>query len=428
MNTLDALYIALAGLTAPWWARKPRAGWGERLGKVGELPTAGRPRILIHAVSVGEVSALRTLVPLLTAEADVVICATTDTGIARARALFAGACTIVRYPLDFSWSVRRFLDAVRPDAVGLVELEVWPNFIRACRDRKIPVCVINGRLSERSFRGYRRIRRFMAPSFAALEFAAVQDAEYAARFEFMGVAPEACLITGSMKWDAAGAGSSGGVPNAEAERLATELGIDRQRPLIVAGSTGPGEEALLHQACPVGAQLLCAPRKPERFDEAAAAMPGCTRRSTGTPGPGSTRFLLDSIGELGRAYALADIAVVGRSFCNLFGSDPIEPIALGKATIIGPQFRDFSTIVRAFRDGSGIVISDRASLTGDLAALMNDPARRQALARAGLACIEQNRGASRRHAELLLHLAGSRSRREPSGITPAPAVPRPVPS
>jgi 3-deoxy-D-manno-octulosonic-acid transferase len=412
MNTLDALYSVAAIAAAPVWARKSRGGWAERFGATPALPPTpvGRSgRLLIHAVSVGEVSALRHLVPMLTPEADVVVSVTTDTGLARAKELFGASCAVVRYPLDFSRSVRRFLDAVRPDAVALVELELWPNFIGECRRRGIPVSIINGRLSARSFRNYRRVRRWIGGSFAALEFAAVQDREYAARFEYMGVAPEACLITGSMKWDAARIEDS----VAGAEHLGASLGIDRSRPLIVAGSTGPGEEALFHKACPAGVQLLCAPRKPERFDEAAAALSGCVRRSrtldhATSEGPCGDRFLLDSIGELRQAYSLADVVVVGRSFGDLYGSDPIEPIALGKATVIGPAVSDFASIVSALSAAGGLVCTTRERLGNDLEALIVDPARRRGLAEAGRACIRRNQGASSRHAELLLELVSPR--------------------
>src|SRR5262249_24418514 len=144
MNALDLLYIPLALFTAPAWAIKKRHGWGERFGKTPPLPPVREGavgRVLLHAVSVGEVNALRNLVPLLAAEADLVISTTTDTGLARAKELFSDTATVVRYPLDFSLAVRRFLDAVRPDAVALVELEVWPNFVRACKARAIPVCI-----------------------------------------------------------------------------------------------------------------------------------------------------------------------------------------------------------------------------------------------------------------------------------------------
>lgn len=418
MNALDLAYLPAVAATAPWWARKTRGDWPRRFGRSAPLPAANRPRLLLHAVSVGEVNALRTLVPLLTPEAEVVVSVGTDTGIARARQLFAPRCAVVRYPLDFSWSVRRFLDAVRPDAVALVELELWPNFVRECGRRGVPVCVVNGRLSERSFRGYRRVRRWMSPVFGALEFAAVQDAAYAERFEAMGVSPGACLITGSMKWDAAevGGGEIGGERSEVSEAagtLAAAMGMDLSRPLIVAGSTGPGEEALLHRACPPGVQLLCAPRKPERFDEAAAAMPGCVRRSRCAPAPaaggpgvgdGPSRFLLDTIGELRHAYSLADVVVIGRSFGNLYGSDPIEPAALGKPVVIGPAVADFASVVSAMKDAGAIVQCSPELLGQALADLMADPEKRRRLGENGSACVRANQGASRRHAELLLAL------------------------
>jgi 3-deoxy-D-manno-octulosonic-acid transferase len=297
MNALDAAYAALTTLAAPIWLRKSRRGWGQRLGRVEAMlrepaeigPLEHRkPRLLLHAVSVGEASALRSLVPLLTPHARVIVSTTTDTGLARARSLYADSCEVVRYPLDFSGSVRRFLDTVRPDAVALVELELWPNFITACRERGIPTCVINGRLSARSFRGYRRFRRFVGGMFRSLEFAAVQDEDYAERFEAMGVAHDAVHITGSMKWDNAHVARNSERVVEGADELAQNLGIDRSKPLVVAGSTGPDEEAMLYRACAGlrGVQLLCAPRKPERFDEAAQAMRGCVRRSvTKSDGP-----------------------------------------------------------------------------------------------------------------------------------------------
>lgn len=414
MNLLDPLYAVAALVAAPVWARKARGDWRARFGHTPPLapPSASRPRIMLHAVSVGEVNAIRSLVPMLAERAEVVVSVGTDTGIARARDLFEGGpegkggaphATVVRYPLDFSWSVRRFLDAVRPDAVSLVELELWPNFIAACARRRLPVAVINGRLSDRSFRGYKRFRFFLRRTFAALHTAAVQDATYAARFVEMGVAPDRCVVTDTMKWDAVAI--QDGAPNAEP--LARDMGIDRSRLLVVAGSTAENEEALLHAACPPGVQLLCAPRKPERFDDAAAALPGCVRRSATThadPTHASDRFLLDTIGELRTAYALADVVVIGRSFGKLYGSDPIEPIALGKPTVIGPAYADFRTIVQALLKAGGIRVAQPDELPRVLTDLLENPERCAELARRGRECIRAHQGATRRHAELLLSL------------------------
>jgi len=417
MNALDVGYIALVGLTAPVWARKARGGWRERFGHVEPLPAKTRPRVMLHAVSVGEVNALRQLLPLLTPHAEVIVTVGTDTGLARARELFSSTALVRRYPLDFSRSVNRFLDLAKPDAVALVELELWPNFVDACVRRHIPIGVINGRLSERSFKGYRKIRPIIGKRFAALDFAAVQDPDYAARFEYMGVKPNRCFITGSMKFDAGNVLASDADPVAstpKAAELARAMGIDRSRPLIVAGSTAPDEHALLHEAVPAGVQLLCAPRKPEWFDQAERDLrapktgvpSACVRRSSGqVAAPGTERFLLDTIGELRAAYALADLVIIGRSFGELFGSDPIEPIGLGKAAIIGPAVSDFRHIVDALERAGGLCRATRQTLPGLIAELLADPGRRAALAKAGQSCIRSQQGASERHAQLVLSMA-----------------------
>lgn len=420
MNVLDAFYIPAAVVTSPWWAQKARSGWGERFGKIEALPakSAGVKRVLVHAVSVGEVNALRELVPLLRgAGVEVAVSVGTDTGIARARALFGemGGVWVVRYALDFSWAVDRFLRAVNPDVVALVELEVWPNFVKACEARGVPVCVLNGRLSARSFKGYSRVRGFLKGTFGRLALAAVQDEAYAARFRAMGVAPERVRVTGSMKWDAASVIEDGRVP-AESVKLREEMGIDPDVPLVVAGSTAPiesdgnCEEALLHAACPAGVQLLCAPRKPEHYETAFKALGGagmCARRSAKVRAArGTNRFLLDTIGELRAAYALADVVVVGRTFGALGGSDPIEPVALGKATICGPGFGNFESATDTLRQAGALRVVTAEGLRETLETLLKDGASRAEMGRRGVACVRANQGATRRHAELVLGLAG----------------------
>jgi len=398
---LDLVYVVVAIVAIPFWARKGRSGWRERFGRTTPLPEKGRSRLLIHAVSVGEVNLIRLLVERLAEEFEIVVSVTTDTGIARARQLFGGrehGVWVVRTPLDASFAVRRFLDATRPDVVALVELEVWPNFLIACGRRDIPVAVVNGRLSERSFKRYRLIRALIAPFFRRLAFAAAQDEAYAERFRALGVPTERVQVLGSMKWDAAELAES----VEGAERLAAEMGIDRARSLIVAGSTAPDEHALLRDARPPGAQLLCAPRRPEWWDPAAEVLAGCVRRSNREKGNGRVDlFLLDTIGELRQAYALADVVVVGRSFGELYGSDPMEPAALGKAVVMGPACEDFRAAVEALREAGGLIQTTREELAGVLTSLIEDPERRARLAEAARRCVEKRQGATDRHAALL---------------------------
>lgn len=400
---LDAAYTLIAGVSAPWWLRKERSGWTERFGTIDPLPPKGKPRLLIHAVSVGEVNLTPPLIGRLHTKVEPVVSVTTDTGIARARALYRDTCPVVRYPLDASRAVRRFLDTVDPDAVALAELELWPQFVAECERRGIPVAVINGRLSARSFRGYRMGRFFIGRTFRRLAFVAVQDDAYAERFRAMGVPADRVHVAGTMKWDSAQV-----LDHVEgAECLAADLGIDRSRPLLVAGSTAPGEHQLLHRATPSGVQLLCAPRKPEWYDQAAGALPGCVRRSKpGSGEPSSGRFLLDSIGELRMAYDLADVVVIGRSFGDLYGSDPMEPAALAKPILIGPAVDDFRSTVETMERAGAIVRTTTESLAADLTSLFADPERRRNLGARARQCVLDNQGAAERHAALLLAMMG----------------------
>jgi 3-deoxy-D-manno-octulosonic-acid transferase len=420
----DMAYAVGLLLSSPLWGWKLartgkwRTDWPARFGRCAPLsrdPANPRRTLLIHAVSVGEVDAIRKLVDHLASHTDwrLVICVTTDTGLARARTLYGQQHTVVRYPLDLGPCVRRFLDAVRPDLVALVELEVWPNFVGECRRRGVPVCVINGRLSPRSFKRYKLIAPLLRPTFARLAAAAVQTPDYAQRFAALGTPADRVHVLDSMKWD--GAELAATIPGAD--ELAAALGIDRNRPLIVAGSTAEGEEKLLLETCPREAQLMLVPRKPERFAEVADLMrqhgPIVRRtehRAPGTPGsPGSTGsprapdgtrlFLLDTIGELRKAYALCDVAIVGRSFLGLFGSNPLESIALGKATVIGPCYGDFQDMVDALRAADGIVVTDQPGPAA--ATLLADRNAAAALAQRGRNAILSRLGAVQRHADLL---------------------------
>lgn len=408
---LDAMYVGFAAATAPWWLRKRRSGWRERFGGASTLPAPKRPRVLLHAVSVGEVGLIRGLVDALSADCDVVVSAMTDTGLARARSLYADRATVVRFPFDATFAVRRFLEAVQPDAVALVELEVWPNFVAACAAREIPVGVVNGRLSARSFARYRGVRPLLRPTFSRLAFVAAQDEQYAARFRALGAPQEDVRIAGSMKWDAARLGAADAALAQRAEALAQALGVDRDRAVVAGGSTAPSEHALLRDATPVKAQLICAPRRPEWFDDAARDLAPCARwsrqasRDSGSGGvdaPGApSRFLLDVIGKLREAYALADVAVVGRSFGSLHGSDPMEPAALGKPVLIGPSVEDFADAVATLERAGGLIRTSREKLASDLRDLLASEAKRLEMGARARACVEEHSGATERCAEMI---------------------------
>jgi 3-deoxy-D-manno-octulosonic-acid transferase len=312
----------------------------------------------------------------------------------------------------------RFLDAVRPDAVILMELEVWPNLVQACQDRGIPLVVINGRLSGGSFGFYRWARRWVRPMFRGLAVVAAQTEEYAQRFRELGTPPERVRVTDTMKWDTARL-----VDEVDGAReLGAFMGIDPARPLVVAGSTGPGEEEALIRGKPHGVQLMLVPRKPERFDEVARLAPGMVRRTAvsgyngggggggpapgGPGGPATDLFLLDTMGELTKAYALADVVIVGRSFVPMGGSDPIEPVALGKPIIVGPRHENFLEVVTALEEGGGILITDRPMEA--VRELLADEERRRAMAEAGREVIRRRKGATERHVRLIHEILGDR--------------------
>lgn len=419
----DIAYAAAALLTMPFWLislwrrGKLRTDWLGRLGLRALPPTSksivpGHRRVLIHAVSVGEVNAIRLLADELGAEGsgvDVVITSTTDTGLARARASLGERHQVVRFPLDFSWAMKQLLDATRPDLVLLTELEVWPNFLRQCRRRGIPVAVVNGRLSERSYRRSALCRPVLTGMFSSLARVCAQDRVYAERFVAMGTPSARVVVTGTMKWDTAEVADT----VAGAAELAQAMGVDSNRKLIVAGSTAPGEEAMLAEACPPGVQLMCAPRKPEWFDSAAKSLPQCTRRSQcmkgGSRTHGADRFLLDTIGELRKAYAVADLVVIGRSFGNLHGSDMMEPAALGKAIVVGPQVGDFQATADTMVAAKAIVQCSKDALRATLAELMALDERRAALGAAARAVVLREQGATSRHVAMALELLGRTS-------------------
>ncbi len=414
----DVLYGLGALLASPFWiigllrTGKWRTDWRGRFGETPPLEPDDRPTLLLHGVSVGEINATRELVARLEAPGAPplrpVVSATTNTGFDRAVQLYGDRHPVVRFPFDFSWMVGRFLDAVQPTAVALMELEVWPNLAQECRLRGIPLVVINGRLSGPSFRHYRWVKPWVRPMFRSLAAVGAQTEEYAQRFRALGTPPERVVVTDTMKWDTAKL-----VDEVEgAEALGADLGIDPGRPLVVAGSTGPGEEKILIESKPEGIQLLLVPRKPERFGEVARLASGITRRTERPHGSGSPSgcssandlFLLDTMGELTKAYALADVAFVGRSLVPMGGSDPIEPIALGTPTLMGPRFENFSEVVAAFREGGGIRITEDPM--ADASELLADSEGARAMARRGREVIRGRQGATLRNVKLLSDVLG----------------------
>ncbi|MCG3126785.1 MAG: 3-deoxy-D-manno-octulosonic acid transferase [Phycisphaerae bacterium] len=391
----------------------------ELLGGVPSRPVASRC-VWIHGVSLGEINATQTLVADIrrrSPDTVVAISSTTRTGLERARGLYPNH-TVFRFPLDLSFALRRAFGRIRPHVIVLMELEAWPNLLLIAEQRGIPVVIANGRVTEgKSMRRFRLplVRRAARMMFGRVSFVAAQDASYAARFVELGVPARRVMVTGSLKYDTAEVSER----IAGQEQLAEAMSIDAARPLLVAGSTGTDEEALvldafdaLRRAHP-DVQLAIVPRKPERFDEVARLIASrgfvCLRRSSGTPvmpavpEPGKHVFLGDTMGELRKFYGLASVVFVGRTLVPMGGSDVMEVAGLGKPLLVGPHTENFAEAVALLSEaGACICVSDAASLARAAGELLADAERRRRMGEAGRAAIVSRQGATQRTVDRLL--------------------------
>jgi 3-deoxy-D-manno-octulosonic-acid transferase len=445
INHYDVAYGLGLGVSAPYWLVKPSArrkvlsALRNRMGNIGEARRdPAKPAVMIHAVSLGEINATVSLVKALqsaTIAPHVIVSTTTETGLERARQLFGQMAnvSVIRYPLDFSKAVSRVLDVIKPDVVVLMELEVWPNFLRACGRREIPVVLINGRLTVSSYKRYRLIKPVAAGMFRRLTGICVQDENYAKRFIDLGANPGRVLITGTMKFDTAEVADR----VAGDDELATAVGLfPGAEPIWVCGSTGPGEEEIILRAYRQllakhsRLRLVIVPRKPERFDEVAAMIEGakfvCVRRSrtfgpmqapVRTPADAAVPpvVLGDTMGELRKFYSLADVAFVGRSLVNLgarqHGSDMIEPAALAKPVIVGPFTGNFAEVMNKLRGAEAVMeVVDEQTLRETVSVLLYSPEQSGAMGRRGQAVVVKEKGATLRHAEVVVGLLNRRAR------------------
>ncbi len=434
INHYDIAYGVGVGITAPFWLAHPKArkkvmrAFSQRMGYTPSRDLS-RPGIMIHAVSLGEINATRALIDQLRARRpgiDFIVSVTTETGFARGTEIYGNTrdVTLVRYPLDFSSAVDRMLLAVRPAVVALLELEVWPNFVKKCAQRKVPVVLINGRITDGSFRKYRLAQPLVGSMFARLTHVAAQDQTYAKRFTELGVPATRISITGTMKFDTAAVADR--LPGQE--DLAAAVGLKPGGELIwVCGSTGPGEEEIVLTAYAEllkrfpGLRLVIVPRKPERFDEVARLILDrgfkLVRRSKPNSTDGAV-ILGDTIGELRKFYALADAVFVGRSVVDLghrqHGSDMIEPSALGKPVVVGPFTGNFAEVMNCFRSASAMIeIKSPDELAGAIGQFLLDRDRSRQLGSAAREVVKANQGATERHARLILDTLDSVSTMSP---------------
>lgn len=406
--TYDAAWWFAILVGSPVWlwkaARKPvfRTMVAERLGWRGWPPPGTRPRVLIHGVSVGEVKGAQALIDRLRErrpDLEVVLTATTDTGMEMARKLYPDVC-VARYPLDLSPVVRRFFKRVDPVAIVLVELEVWPNFLREANRRGAPLAVINGRITEESFKSYRVFKRFF-PQFNRLSLVCVQDDTYGQRFRRLGVDPTRVLTTGNVKFD----GLSVGRKSAGAD-LAPYLRCGTDRPVVVLGSSHEPEELWFTRAWTEHfseARLVLVPRHPPRAAGVVAQLAAegirvqrlTELRANGAAADPEQPLLVDTIGELEPIYGSADLVFLGGSLIEHGGHNMLEPAVQGVAVAFGPHVKNFRAEVRLLLDVDGALqVSDPARVGEELALLLGDAERRSAMGASAQAAVEAQKGAT----------------------------------
>lgn len=365
----------------------------------------GRPRIWIHALSVGEVSSSRALVKALRERypnATLVFSATTRSGLGYAReTLGATVDRVIPFPYDFYWSVRRALTLVRPDLFLLVETDFWPNMLGQLASRQIPALLVNGRISAAAFRNYQRFRFLFTPLFNSFRLLSMQTEGAAEQMRQLGVAAQRVESLGNLKYAVSPTFASD-------QELRRRFGIPAAKRVWVAGSTHAGEETVLFAVFAKLIErfpdlfLILAPRDVARagalLDEAHGLGLKAGLRSAPVL-PGATLLLVDTLGELASLYALAEVAFVGGSLVEERGHNPLEPAALGKPVLVGPHMEDFAEISRdLLACGAAAMVADETTISARLSAWLADPqAGRQAGAQGRKLIAERQQGVVARY-------------------------------
>jgi 3-deoxy-D-manno-octulosonic-acid transferase len=405
-----ALYSAVLGVgllayLPAFLARRRRAGYGrdlaQRFGRLGDgLPP--EPRCWVHAVSVGESAVAVPLVEGIRRrwpELGVVVSTITPTGARIVGERLAASAVHRYFPIDLPGPVRRALDAARPRFFIAIETELWPNFLRGLARRRIPSMIANGRISDRSFHRYRRVRWLMRRVLADVSVFAMQSEEDARRIVALGARPERVVVTGNVKSDLLPE------PDAGDARRRERLGLGAEARLWIAGSTHPGEEALVLDAFVrararwPGLALLLAPRHPERAGEveelirARGLGPARWSRLPEDRPPGAV-VILDTVGELAALYALAEVVFVGGSLVPVGGHNLLEPAMRGKPVLFGPHTSNFREGAETLqRSGGGLVVKDGEELAREIARLLEDRALAQQMGAAARDAFTGRQGA-----------------------------------
>jgi 3-deoxy-D-manno-octulosonic-acid transferase len=390
------------------------AGLRQRLGSLPSAKDPTRKVIWLHCVSVGETQAARPLAERLHKEFpqySLVVSTITMTGQSLARQVFSNLADEVFYfPFDWRWSVRRSLKKINPDVVLIMETELWPNFLRECRSRSIPVALVNGRISRQSFRRYQLVRFFLSRVLTNLSLAVMQSTADAERIGELGLSKAKIRTSGNLKFDANSLAPASQIT----ETIDRRFELQRGAPVILAASTHAPEEKIviesfleLRRKQPL--RLMIAPRRPERFQEVAQLLAdsGLTWGRKTDPEQPEDRtadaILLDTIGELPAVYSLATVVFVGGSIVDHGGHNVLEPAAVGTCVITGHHTHNFQAIIQLLNEADAIVQippldpNDASQcLTHELGTLLADVNRRHELARRAKEIVQNNQGATDR--------------------------------
>lgn len=396
------------------------AGLNQRLGRVPATGAPERSLVWLHCVSVGETQAARPLVKALREQfphLELVVSTTTLTGQNLAREVFKGqAAAVIYFPFDWRWTVRRALRTINPRAVLLMETEVWPNFLNECRRAQIPVAIVNGRLSETSFRRYLFVKKFIARVLSSLDLALMQTDADAQRILALGLDPNKTAISGNLKFDAGAMSVTSHVTG----HLKTRFGLTGEGSVILAASTHAPEEQIILQAIKrmrlkdPTVRLMLAPRHPERFEQIASLLESAglpwARRSqpAGETDRTAAVILLDTIGELPAVYSLATIVFVGGSIAKTGGHNILEPAVFGSCIITGFHTYNFAEIVRTFVEAGAILQLSQVSeadaaneLEKLFTGLLADEIQREEMGKRARVTMEKNVGATVRTVRML---------------------------
>ncbi len=428
--SLNAAYAAALLLASPaiawsaWRTGKYREGYAEKL--LGRVPVrmGDRSCVWLHAVSVGEVNLLGVLMAELRSrhpDWEFVVSTTTKTGYDLAQKKYGATQTVFYCPLDFSWAVDAAMRRVRPDLLLLAELELWPNLIDAAKRHGARVGIVNGRLSENSYNGYRRVLPLVKRSLRQLDLLAIQDIPTRERFIDLGAKRRSTQVTGSLKYD----GAETNRHNPRTRELKRLAGFATTEMVWLAGSTQAPEEAIclrvFREAMEEHPELrfVLVPRHPERFDEVARLLDESgldwKRRSqlySSSPVPSPSILLVDTVGELGAWWGVADLGFVGGSFGSRGGQNMIEPAAYGVATCFGPNTKNFRDIVATLLHADGArMVENEAALEAFVIACLEMPEEAKALGRRAQALVTTQLGATARTADAIDKLMGAAATR-----------------